>query len=372
MNHPPSFAVHLCQNMNRRGGLNIKSLCLGAVVLLSPWCSPRMAAGEASLSVELPAALQAEVDTNDEWAIISALMRSQPAGLVGKKTEDYMVWREYTLRLVSDLGWVFFDQHPNDPRRWEWAEFMTNGQHIPGYSNDGNSRWFNRLNQLKETCISSQAAPVVLRCKLRCEAVDLALAESRRGGAKASRADWLKLGKEVIAIANDAPDDEEVLTPLKNVANGVLRGANQYLGANNAVQEAFEASPNQVLKQLAGRKDAIASAMTTPMTMRFMALDGREVDLSKMRNKVVLIDFRGVTWCGSCREEEPFIRKAYDQYHRQGLEVICITWEMKENSRDLWRSILPGRACLGLTISTGNGRIPLSSSLALPKSLNNS
>ena len=53
-----------------------------------------------------------------------------------------------------------------------------------------------------------------------------------------------------------------------------------------------------------------------PLAMKFEALGGREVDLSKMKGKVVLIDF-WVTWCGSCVKEIPSIKKLYDKYQRR-------------------------------------------------------
>jgi thiol-disulfide isomerase/thioredoxin len=59
------------------------------------------------------------------------------------------------------------------------------------------------------------------------------------------------------------------------------------------------------------------------MEMKFVAFDGREVDLSKLRGKVVLLDFWG-TWCGPCVEELPFLRKIQATYGSQGLEIVGI------------------------------------------------
>lgn len=70
----------------------------------------------------------------------------------------------------------------------------------------------------------------------------------------------------------------------------------------------------------------VKAAGTTPMEMKFTAADGREVDLSKLRGKVVLIDF-WATWCGPCVAELPNVKKVYADYHEKGFEVVGITLE---------------------------------------------
>jgi thiol-disulfide isomerase/thioredoxin len=76
--------------------------------------------------------------------------------------------------------------------------------------------------------------------------------------------------------------------------------------------------------------DALAEAQVKPMEMRFAALDGREVDLAKLRGKVVLIDFTAYTWCLACHAEDPYVRAAYDKYHEKGFEVIGLALELRK------------------------------------------
>jgi thiol-disulfide isomerase/thioredoxin len=52
-------------------------------------------------------------------------------------------------------------------------------------------------------------------------------------------------------------------------------------------------------------------------------LDGRPLDLSSYRGKVVLLDF-GATWCTPCRGEIPHFVDLQDKYRDQGLQVIGI------------------------------------------------
>lgn len=67
-----------------------------------------------------------------------------------------------------------------------------------------------------------------------------------------------------------------------------------------------------------------------PISVKFKALDGREVDLGNMRDKVVLVDFWATT-CGPCVRELPEVKAAYDRFHGRGFEVIGISCDTDKN-----------------------------------------
>ena len=83
-----------------------------------------------------------------------------------------------------------------------------------------------------------------------------------------------------------------------------------------------------------------------PLDIQFTATDGTKVDLTKMKGKVVLIDF-WATWCGPCVREPPNVKKAYTKLHPKGLRLWVFLWiQMKEG----WRSLLRIRKCHGRNI----------------------
>jgi cytochrome c biogenesis protein CcmG, thiol:disulfide interchange protein DsbE len=61
------------------------------------------------------------------------------------------------------------------------------------------------------------------------------------------------------------------------------------------------------------------------------ALDGQTFDLTKLRGKVVLVNF-WATWCAPCRREMPVLDAFYRRYHAQGLELIGISVDFARDS----------------------------------------
>jgi thiol-disulfide isomerase/thioredoxin len=81
----------------------------------------------------------------------------------------------------------------------------------------------------------------------------------------------------------------------------------------------------------------------TPMELTFTALDKRQVDVAKLRGKVVLVNFTGVTWCYGCRIQEPILKAVYDKYHDKGFEIISVTNEGSADKRAAVEKLLAER-----------------------------
>ena len=58
-------------------------------------------------------------------------------------------------------------------------------------------------------------------------------------------------------------------------------------------------------------------------------VDGQELALSDLRDKVVLLNFWG-TWCGPCRREMPEFQKAYEEWQDEGFLILAIAYNDTE------------------------------------------
>ena len=96
------------------------------------------------------------------------------------------------------------------------------------------------------------------------------------------------------------------------------------------VEAHLEAHPDSSVNMLLAEKKRILPLITElkskPLELKFKAIDGRDVDLAKMRGKVVLIDF-WATWCAPCIEELPSLMRLYSEKKDQGFEIIGISMD---------------------------------------------
>lgn len=83
---------------------------------------------------------------------------------------------------------------------------------------------------------------------------------------------------------------------------------------------AFRASPDQKIEVTAG---AIYSA-------RFTDTDGNEQTLGQWQHRLLVLNF-WATWCGPCKDEMPMLARMQEKYAVQGLQIVGIAVDSREN-----------------------------------------
>jgi peroxiredoxin len=76
---------------------------------------------------------------------------------------------------------------------------------------------------------------------------------------------------------------------------------------------------------------SVLGASTPAPDFTLESLDGKNVRLSDLRGKAVLLNF-WATWCGPCKIETPWLVEMQNQYGSQGLQVVGVA--MDDSGKD--------------------------------------
>lgn len=97
----------------------------------------------------------------------------------------------------------------------------------------------------------------------------------------------------------------------------------------NALSTRVKNTP--VAKSMAARLDVAKRTAVGRKALDFTQPDttGTSVSLSAFKGKYVLVDF-WASWCGPCREENPYLVKVYQQYGGKDFEIISISLDSQK------------------------------------------
>ena len=286
------------------------------------------------------AAPKTEADLAYE-AMMAGWRTPTPAGL---QRQDHGLWehQDRTFRKFSADARAFAAKYPTDPRRreaiiqssftrpWFLTGFKPEFEQQPTETNllvdqPALNAW--RATQLKLLAEIIEAPDTTARQRgaaTQCYFID-SRADARDRGVPFDLAAATALVERVIARMPDeraVPVVGQYLALVKDRAPERAKALEAKLQSIPSLATAL--APADAKRQQAAAEKLKKLADLT--SVKFTAADGREVDLTKLRGKVVLIDF-WATWCGPCVKEIPTVVAAYEKYHAKGFEVIGVTLE---------------------------------------------
>jgi thiol-disulfide isomerase/thioredoxin len=173
----------------------------------------------------------------------------------------------------------------------------------------------------EQALIADTNAPEELRYEFRLDQLGREIKANTAAGADV-KTEMEKAGRELIKEFPNGPEGYDILLTLAESSDLAKMQEYGYFMAQSGGPKALTNLGNGLLHRL----DIIGK----PLPIAFTAQDGREVDLTTLSNKVVLVDF-WATWSQDCVRDIPELKELYGQYHTNGFEIVGINFDDDTN-----------------------------------------
>jgi thiol-disulfide isomerase/thioredoxin len=237
--------------------------------------------------------------------------------------QEYQTVMTAMIAQLSAASTDFLKRFPNDPRRWD-ARLL---QIETGSAVDsmGGRRSDLELSGQLQDLASRADAPAAVRGQARYELLGLAVRHCTQGDPSITSASVVTQLHQFISDFPTYPSLDVLKYKIAEAINPLDPGA-----ASSLLKELADSGEGKIADQ-ARTELQTREKLKSPLDLRFTAVDGSEVDLSKLRGKVVLVDF-WATWCGPCRGELPNVMAAYQKLHGKGFEIVGISLDQDKTS----------------------------------------
>jgi thiol-disulfide isomerase/thioredoxin len=255
------------------------------------------------------------------WAHIQVLDRGPDFAGVGRDEIDQVIGRflkEYDAALTQ-----FLTRYPDDARRWDArllrAQVVSVQHRLEG--REGESAV---AGQVLQGIIDDKDAPSEIKAGARFQLIDT---HARRLTPDSSKEEFVAVERRVAEFLKEHPGDER--QALMQYLQIQLTDQIDPEKVEPLLQKAANSDHPELVAE-AKRRLRVLELKKEPLELKFTAVDGRQVDLEKLRGKVVLIDF-WASWCMPCIVDLPNIIAAYDRYQERGFEVIGISLDRSKD-----------------------------------------
>ena len=129
-------------------------------------------------------------------------------------------------------------------------------------------------------------------------------------------------------IQNDMPVFQEV----RDALAGTIPNSEYFIGfRDQVVRMEQQLAAMKAQEEQMARLDNLIPVGSEAPDFTQPTPDGKQLSLSSLRGKVVLIDF-WASWCKPCRMENPNVKRVYDQYKGKGFEILGVSLDREKGA----------------------------------------
>ncbi len=305
--------------------------------LLSPVRADTAASPPAAAPAPAADDLSQYKTSDDLWKHIGDQADNLKAGLQN---------RDLTVKDIIPQIWasieLFVQKYPTDTHIWDVKMLKAQIGPLAAHLEIPKAPTAQQTSQEFEDIATDDKAPKEVRATAASMEIDLAMqtvAQSQQGDTPA----WDGIDAKIAAFQKEYAGitlggQHAVVAMLRSEELGLLKQAGDAARFQSLLKTlSTDALPDVAAmanEQLTAQKQQ-ADLKSKPLDLKYTAIDGTEVDLSKLRGKVVLIDF-WATWCPPCREEVPNVVAAYQKYHDKGFEVVGVSLDQSKDALQIF------------------------------------
>ena len=299
--------------------LPVIALALSPILQAADTPAAKPAAGAADIS---------SFKTADEfWKHIEKLQeqpKEQP-----KSRDEAMQMAVGWLGKQQQAAEAFVKAFPQDPRRWQ-ASMLSVRTTAQLRRFTGKPLELEEDRKKLDEIINAPDAPATVKGEAALMGVMLHTA-SIKAGQPETFAPFYKAADEYLQKYPDHP----LVTQLKQIQLQVLNEDTSPAADEQLKKLAAGADPRAAgaAKEIMEKREKVADLKSKPVDIKFTSTDGKEVDLAKMRGKVVLVDF-WASWCGPCIAEMPNVVSTYKKLHYKGFEIVGISLDQDKEKME--------------------------------------
>ncbi|WP_316794095.1 TlpA disulfide reductase family protein [Pedobacter frigoris] len=257
------------------------------------------------------------------------------------------VARENAARKYLDLGLGFLRQFPNDARKVEWFQIASSWISSPNFwdnidegakavaeSSSGFysaainwnlfEKWEEERLKVRKIIMEDRTISEETKQRIRQNELELEMFRNSNAGYRGDKIRFLTRVKKVMENTYSGFKTGDNYTNVYRQVERLFFQRNEY-GLNTgdliAFTKYFKNSKHREIQQWAMQKLSVFALQDEPFELKHFSTDGREIDLAKLRGKVILVDFWSNT-CAVCIERMPAIKEVYDKYKAHGFVVI--------------------------------------------------